>query len=149
MAAPGAVEIGGFNLNDARRYFLLLIRVAFGLWLLYAGLFKWLGMNVSSDFVAGTVKMFADAKAWPPEWMLAPLAWAIAVAEPVLALLILSGWKPRLVWSLTAALMFQLTLGLSILMMPNAADNWQFIVLCAICAALSGPCMGRRSASIN
>ena len=138
MAAPLAAEPGRFDLNEARRWFLLLIRLSFGLWLLYAGLYKWLGMNVS-DFVAGTVKMFTDAKAWPPEWLLIPSAWAIAIAEPVLAGLLLSGVKPRLIWTLTGALMFQLTLGLSILQMPSAADNWQFIVISAVAAALSGP----------
>jgi len=146
MAAPGAVEIGGFNLNDARRYFLLLMRVFFGLWLLFAGLNKWIPKG-PAPFIEQTQTMFADA--WPPRWLITILAWLIAISEVVLALLILSGWKPRLIWSLTAALMFMLMMGLSILMLPNAADNWQFIVLASVCAALSGPCFCRRPSTLN
>lgn len=32
MAAPVAVETSGFSVNEARRYFLLIIRVAADLW---------------------------------------------------------------------------------------------------------------------
>lgn len=141
MAATGAVEINGFSLDNARRYFLLLMRIGFGIWLLYAGVMKWVGGIAA--FIEQIQVMFE--KSWPPAPLVTLLAWVIAIAEVVLALLILIGWKPRLVWTLTAALMFTLMMGLCILVMPNAVDNWQFIVLASVCAALSGPSTSRRT----
>jgi len=67
------------------------------------------------------------------------LAWLILVAEPVLAALILSGLRARLVWTLTALLMFMLTLGQTILLKPEVIANWQYLVLTLACAALSDP----------
>jgi len=66
-------------------------------------------------------------------------AWLIMIAEPVLAVLILSGKKARKVWTLTSLLMFMLTLGQTILMKPDVIANWQYLVLTLICAALSDP----------
>ena len=66
------------------------------------------------------------------------LAWLILIAEPVLALLILSGIKRRKIWMLTAMLMFMLTMGQSILMKDPIA-NWHYTVLTLVCAALSEP----------
>ena len=42
-------------------------------------------------------------------------------------------------WSLTALLMFLLTIGQTILMKPDVIANWQYTVLVLACAALSGP----------
>jgi len=67
------------------------------------------------------------------------LAWLILVAEPVLAMLILSGRKARMVWTLTSMLMFLLTIGQTILMKPDVIANWQFLVLVLLCAAFSDP----------
>ncbi len=64
---------------------------------------------------------------------------AIMIAEPVLALLILSGKKPRSVWTLTTLLMFLLTMGQTLLMKPDVIANWQYLVLTLVCAALSDP----------
>lgn len=121
---------------DSRRYFLLGIRVCFGIWLLYAGVFKWVAMgpNAFSGFIATEFD-----KTWSPHALNIFLAWLIIIAEPVLALLILSGKKARLVWTLTAALMFLLTIGQSILMKPDVSANWQYLVLTLVCAALSDP----------
>ena len=63
----------------------------------------------------------------------------ILVAEPLLALLILGGRWARMVWTATAALMFMLTLGQTILMNPDVVGNWQYLVLTLICAALAEP----------
>ena len=61
------------------------------------------------------------------------------IAEPGLAVLILSGRKPRMVWTLTSLLMFLLTFGQTILMKPDVVANWQYLVLALMCAALSDP----------
>jgi hypothetical protein len=53
--------------------------------------------------------------------------------------MILSGRKPRKVWTLTSLLMFLLTIGQTILMKPDVIANWQFLVLVLLCAALSDP----------
>ncbi len=78
-------------------------------------------------------------KTWSPHALNVFLAWLIMIAEPVLAVLILSGKKARCVWTLTALLMFLLTIGQTILMKPDVIANWQYLVLVLVCAALSDP----------
>ena len=121
---------------DARRFFLFGIRFSFGAWLLYVGLSKWIfmGPNVFVGYIAAQFD-----KTWSPHMLNVSLAWLILVAEPVLAVLILSGRKARTVWTLTSLLMFLLTIGQSILMKPDVIANWQFTVLVLLCAALSDP----------
>jgi len=121
---------------DTRRFFLFGIRLFFGTWLLYAGLSKWIFMGPAT-FVGYITTQFD--KTWSPHILNVSLAWLIMVAEPVLAILILSGKKPRKVWTLTSLLMFLLTIGQTILMKPDVIANWQFLVLVLLCAALSDP----------
>ncbi|MDZ4785201.1 MAG: DoxX family membrane protein [bacterium] len=122
--------------SDARKFFLCGMRLFFGLWLLYAGLVKWFGMG--PDAFIGHITSEFD-KTWSPHMLNVFLGWLIIVAEPILALLILSGKEPRKVWGLTALLMFLLTMGQTILMSPNVIANWQYLVLTLVCAALSAP----------
>lgn len=124
----------GFFSYDARKFFLFGMRFFFGLWLLYVGFTKWIFMG--SDAFVGMIAGEFD-KTWSPHALNVLLAWLIIVAEPVLALLILSGKKARVAWTLTALLMFLLTLGQTILMKPDVIANWQFLVLTLVCAALS------------
>src|SRR3990170_3022105 len=121
---------------DTRRFFLFGIRFFFGLWLLYVGLSKWIFMG-PGRFVGYLTAVFD--KTWSPHMLNVLLAWLIMIAEPVLAVLILSGRKARLVWTLTSLLMFLLTFGQTILMKPDVIANWQFLVLTLVCAALSDP----------
>lgn len=121
---------------DTRRFFLLGMRFFFGLWLLYVGLVKWISIG-PNNFVGYITTEFD--KTWSPHILNAALAWLIIIAEPVLAVLILSGKKARLVWTLTALLMFLLTIGQTILMKPDVIANWQYLVLVLVCAALSDP----------
>jgi uncharacterized membrane protein YphA (DoxX/SURF4 family) len=121
---------------DARRFFLFGIRIFFGLWLLHAGLSKWISMGPGT-FVGYITSQFD--RTWSPHVLNVSLAWLILVAEPVLALLILSGRKPRAVWTLTSLLMFLLTVGQTLLGKPNVNANWEYLVLVLLCAALSGP----------
>ena len=121
---------------DTRRFFLFGIRFFFGSWLLYAGLSKWIFMGPAT-FVGYITSQFD--KTWSPHILNVSLAWLILVAEPVLAVLILSGRKARMVWTLTSLLMFLLTIGQTILMKPDVIANWQFLVLVLLCAALSDP----------
>jgi hypothetical protein len=108
---------------DTRRFFLFGVRLFFGSWLLYAGLSKWIFMGPGM-FVGYIAAQFD--KTWSPHILNVSLAWLIMVAEPVLAVLILSG-------------MFLLTMGQTILMKPDVIANWQYLVLVLLCAALSAP----------
>ncbi|MBI5905920.1 MAG: hypothetical protein HZB86_10320 [Deltaproteobacteria bacterium] len=121
---------------DSRRFFLFGIRFLFGSWLLYVGVSKWVLMG-SGTFVGYITGQFD--KTWSPHGLNVLLAWLILAAEPVLAALILSGWKARAVWTVTSLLMFLLTVGQTILMKPDVVGNWQFLVLVLACAALSDP----------
>ena len=121
---------------DTRRFFLFGIRLFFGLWLLYVGLSKWIFMGPGM-FVGYIATQFD--KTWSPHLLNVFLAWLILFAEPVLALLILSGRKARRVWTLASLFMFLLTIGQTILMKPDVIANWQFLVLALLCAALSDP----------
>ena len=121
---------------DTRRFFLCGMRLFFGSWLLYVGLFKWLSMGPHT-FV-GYITVEFD-KTWSPHMLNVLLAWLIIIAEPVLAALILIGKKARTVWTLTALLMFLLTIGQTILMKPDVIANWQYLVLVLLCAARSDP----------
>lgn len=124
-----------FN-HDSRRFFLCGMRLFFGLWLLYVGLFKWVGMG--PDVFVGYITAEFD-KTWSPHLLNVLLAWLIMIAEPVLAVLMLAGKRARLVWTLTSLLMFLLTFGQTILMKPEVIANWQYLVLTLACAALSDP----------
>ena len=121
---------------DTRRFFLFGIRLFFGSWLLYVGLSKWviMGPGVFVGYIAAQFD-----KTWSPHMLNVSLAWLILVAEPVLAILILSGRKARAVWMLATLFMFLLTIGQTILMKPDVIANWQFLVLVLLCAALSDP----------
>lgn len=121
---------------DTRRYFLCGMRVYFGIWLLYVGLVKWFLMG--PEGFSGYITSQFDPT-WSPHALNVALAWLIIIAEPVLGILILSGKRPRCVWTLTAALMFLLVLGQTILMKPDVIANWQYLVLTLVCASLSDP----------
>jgi uncharacterized membrane protein YphA (DoxX/SURF4 family) len=121
---------------DTRRFFLFGIRLFFGSWLLYIGLSKWIFMGPGM-FVGYITAQFD--KTWSPHILNLLLAWLIMIAEPVLAVLILSGKKARIVWTLTSMFMFLLAIGQTILMKPDVIANWQYLVLVLLCAALSDP----------
>jgi len=119
---------------ETRTFFLFGVRIFFGLWLLYAGLFKWISFG--PDTFVGFITTEFD-KTWSPHFLNVLLSWVILIAEPVLAALILIGWRARLVWTLTTLLMFMLTIGQSILMKPDVIANWQYLILTLVCAAWS------------
>ncbi len=122
--------------QNPRAFFLCGMRLFFGLWLLYAGLFKWIAFGPTGfeGFITGEFD-----KTWSPHFLNVVLAWLIIFAEPILAVLILIGKKPRLVWTLTTLLMFLFVIGQSILMKPDVINNWQYLLLTLGCAALSDP----------
>jgi uncharacterized membrane protein YphA (DoxX/SURF4 family) len=127
------MEIWNYN---TVRFFLWGIRIFFGFWLLYVGLSKWIFMG--PDIFVGYITSQFD-KTWSPHFLNVLLAWLIMCAEPVLAVLILSGRKARKVWLLTSLFMFLLAFGQTILMKPEVIANWQYLVLTLACAALSDP----------
>src|SRR4051812_30798228 len=111
---------------DSKRFFVLGVRVYFGIWLLYAALFKWVGIGPRNfaGFIAGDFD-----KTWSPHALNVFLAWLIMFAEPILSLWILSGIKQRAAWALTSLFMFMLVIGQSLLMKPDVIANWQYLVL--------------------
>lgn len=119
---------------EPRRFFLFGMRFFFGSWLLYVGLVKWI--VIGPDKFVGFIAADFD-KTWSPHILNVVLAWLIIIAEPVLAVLILAGKKPRLAWALTALLMFLLTIGQTILRKPDVIATWQYLVLTLVCAALN------------
>ena len=118
---------------EPRKYFVQGMRLFFGSWLLYVGLMKWLAIG-PENFVGFITTEFD--KTWSPHGLNVFLAWVIICAEPLLALLILSGKRARDVWMLTSMFMFMLTIGQTILMKPDVIANWQYVVLTLACAAL-------------
>jgi uncharacterized membrane protein YphA (DoxX/SURF4 family) len=121
---------------DTKHFFLFGMRVFFGSWLLYVGLTKWI-MFGPEAFVGHITAEFD--KTWSPHQLNVLLAWLIMIAEPVLALFILSGKKERMAWMTTSMLMFLLVIGQTILMKPDVIANWQYLVLTLVCASLSDP----------
>ncbi len=121
---------------DTRPFWLKSIRFLFGIWLLWVGLFKW--VTIGPNNFVGYITADFD-KTWSPHGLNVFLGWAILIAEPGLAVLLLSGIMLRLVWSLTALLLFMLTFGQTILMKPDTIANWQYTSLALVCAALSEP----------
>ena len=121
---------------DSRRFFLLMMRLFVGVWLLYVGLVKWIP-NGPQPTVNWITSAFAET--WSPRPLNIVLAWVILIAEPVLGVLLLVGLMPRLIWTLTALLMFMLMIGQVILMKPEAGQMWMYIILTVACAALSEP----------
>ena len=119
---------------DSRKYFLLGMRVFFGIWLLYVGLVKWIFIG-PEPFVGFITSTFAAT--WSPAMLNTILAWTILVAEPLLGAWILSGVKSRCAWTSTALLMFMLTFGQTMLQKETIAGNWQYVLMALICAALS------------
>jgi hypothetical protein len=112
------------------------MQLFFGIWLLYVGLFKWISIG-PGPFVNLITADFD--KTWSPHWLNVFLAWIILFAEPILALLILSGKMKRIVWSLTSLFLFMLVIGQTMLMKPDVIGNWEYLVLAVLCAALSEP----------
>jgi hypothetical protein len=90
------------------------------------------------DMFVGYITAQFD-KTWSPHLLNVLLAWLILIAEPVLAVLILTGKKARKVWTLTSLFMFLLVFGQTLLMKPDVIANWQYLVLVLLCAALSDP----------
>lgn len=131
---------------DARTYFLFCIRIFFGTWLLYVGLVKWFSIG-PAGFIGFITAEFD--KTWSPHLLNVFLGWVIIIAEPLLALFILSGRSPRVAWSMVALLMFMLVIGQTILMKPDVVGNWQYLILALACGALSDPvkCTPRGEAS--
>lgn len=121
---------------DSRRFFLFGMRFLFGIWLLYVGLVKWIVFG-SAGFV-GMIATEFD-KTWSPHYLNVALGWLIILAEPLAALWILSGLHARKAWAATTLLMFLLAFGQTILMKPEVADNWQYVLIALVCAAFSEP----------
>lgn len=112
------------------------MRLFFGVWLLYVGMVKWILFG-PENFVGFITAAFNAT--WSPPILNSALAWIIIIAEPLAALWILSGKKPRTAWMSTAMLMFLLLFGQTILQKETVTDNWHYVIIALVCAALSDP----------
>ncbi len=122
---------------DSKELFCFGARWAFGFWLLYLGVMKWIGGP--ENFVGYINGAFAET--WVPARLLTVMSWLILILEPLLGALLILGWKERLVWITTAKLMFLLIFGQTILQeWGSVANNWQYLFFCIALAAFSGPC---------
>jgi uncharacterized membrane protein YphA (DoxX/SURF4 family) len=112
------------------------MQLFFGIWLFYAAINK-LFLIGPANFV-GFITADVD-KTWSPHVLNVALAWLIMVSELVLGVLLVSGWRPRLVWTAAGLLMFLLTFGQTMLMKGDVGSNWLYLILAWTCAALSAP----------
>lgn len=119
-----------------KELFLFGMRVAFGLWLLYIGLMKWI--SGPFGFVDYLTNSFSAT--WAPAFLVVGLGWIILVLEPLVGLWLLSAKKQRLAWLASCDLMFLLMFGQTMLQeYATVANNWQYVVLTLACAALTDP----------
>ena len=122
--------------SDPRSFFLFSARWAFGWWLVYVGVSKWLGG--AAGFVGYISSTFAET--WLPAPLVLITAWAIIVLEPLCGLWLVVGKRQRLAWIATSKLMFMLMLGQTILKeYGTVANNWQYVLFAIICASLCDP----------
>jgi len=120
--------------SDSRTCFVHSLRCAFGAWLLYVGISKIVGG--AAGFVGYVETEFAQT--WIPAVLTTISAWMIVVSEPLIGAWLLLGKRPRLAWLSAALLMFLLMLGKTVLReFPTVADNWQYLLICLMGAALS------------
>ncbi|MCB0318664.1 MAG: hypothetical protein KDD56_07890 [Bdellovibrionales bacterium] len=126
-------EIKNMNTKDL---FLFCTRWAFGIWLVYIGAMKFVGgIDAYMAYMTG---MFAST--WVPPMLVQTMAVVIAVAEPVLGLMLVRNIRPRFTWVLVTCLMFTLTFGLTVLeQYPMVANNWQYLILAIVAASMSDP----------
>lgn len=119
---------------DSCTLFVCGARLAFGAWLFYVGLAKWIGG--ASGFIGYISGTFADT--WLPAALVVATGWIIIISEPLLGLWLLSGRCQRMAWLGSALLMFLLLMGQTILKQhATVANIWQFLVLALVCASLS------------
>lgn len=121
---------------DCKSFFLLGMRFAFGFWLLYVGLYKWIGIG-PNNFVGYVTQNFATT--WSPEILTIAMSWIILIAEPLCGLWLLIGRCQRVAWLATAKLMFLLLFGQTMLQAPTMMDNWLYFILALLCAAMNSP----------
>lgn len=120
--------------KNPRELFVFGMRLAFGFWLGFVGINKWIG---GADVFVGYINT-AFAETFLPSFLVNITAWIILVAEPLLGALLILGIAPTLVWLATAKLMFMLLFGQTILMQHAVVANiWFYLVLALACAALS------------
>ena len=117
-------------------FFLFGARLAFGSWLFFVGLLKWI--NGATGFIEHIEGAFSQTFLPAPSITLT--AWLILFAEPLLGLALLIGYKPRAAWTLTALLMFMLLFGQTVLQNGDAISSiWHYLILAIVCAAFSQP----------
>jgi uncharacterized membrane protein YphA (DoxX/SURF4 family) len=118
--------------------FLFLLRLCFGAWLLYVGVYKWVAYG-PSGFSGAIAGQFTET--WVPGALTVLLAWVIIIAEPVLGLWLLIGKHVKLAWLATSLLMFQLMIGQTILgEHAGVINNWHYLIAALFAAAYSPSC---------
>jgi uncharacterized membrane protein YphA (DoxX/SURF4 family) len=124
--------------------FTYMARMTFGVWLLFVGLSKW--FNGYENFIGWISSDFASVT-WMPAILITLTSWLILIAEPLCGLWLLIGKSQRCAWLSAGMLMFMLMFGQTLLMKyDTVANNWQYVILCLACAAMSSnsSCCGEK-----
>ena len=118
---------------NAKDFFLLGARWSFGFWLLFTGLFKWIGG--AGNFISFIESSFSET--FLPVQLITAAAWLIVVLEPICGLWLITGLKQRFAWLAAAKLIFLLIIGKTLLHdYETVANNWQYLILCIACGSL-------------
>ncbi len=114
---------------------LTLFRLYFGIWLLYAGVTKWV-MFGPEGFINYLISDFSKTWITPP--LLHGTGWVIMIAEPLLGLWLLVGCAKRQAWVLTSLLLFMLTFGKTVQMdFAVVSANWNYLFFTLVALALT------------
>ena len=122
-------------LSNGKELFLFGTRLAFGVWLLYLGLSKFIFIG-PENFVGYISNSFAET--WIPSFLILVTSWVILIGEVVLGAWLIIGKAPTLAWIATAKLMFILMFGQTVLQEHAVVfQNWHYFFIALLCASLS------------
>jgi uncharacterized membrane protein YphA (DoxX/SURF4 family) len=111
---------------STKELMLFCLRFFFGFWLLFVGTTKWVMGH--QGFIGYISNEFAST--FLPSFLVTITAWIIIIAEPLLGLLLIIGFRPRLTWLLTAKLLFILIIGKTILSdFQTVSNNWIYLLM--------------------
>lgn len=117
-------------------FVVLVLRLAFGQLMLFAGINKFWNEGPVSNVSAGLMKRFEGT--YLPELMLMPYSYALPYIEVVLGLVLLVGLFSRQALAVTALLLLSLAFGVIVLKdYPTAAANTVYAALAALAFLLA------------
>jgi uncharacterized membrane protein YphA (DoxX/SURF4 family) len=116
----------------------LLLRLAVGSLFLAAAVRK---LHGGLETIQGTVRYFQTTfeNTWLPEWLVTIHGYATPFLEAVLVVWLISGFRLKAAWVLTALFTTSLAFGMSVAgRFDTAADNYTYVLICCVGLLLSG-----------